>query len=58
MIKNILIFVLASTVLILGLQIQSIKRHHSDEIAQVIQNTSDATLAACEAKIEEVLAQF
>ena len=58
MIKDILIFVLIFTALILGLQIQSIKQHHSDEITQAVQDTSDATLAACEAKIEEVLAQF
>lgn len=39
-------------------EINAIKSRCDAEIAEAVQSTSDDTLAACEAKIDEILGQF
>lgn len=51
MIKNIIIALLLCTCGLLYAQNRAQERRHSEEIADVIQNTSDDLLAVCEEKI-------
>lgn len=48
------LFVILALVALLGWR----EYTRTDAIAQAIQDTSDATLTACEARIDEILGQF
>lgn len=54
MIKNIVIAILGIVAVAEGVQIRTLERQQSEIVAQAIQDTSDATLAACEEKIDHI----
>ena len=54
MIKNIIIALLLCTCGLLYAQNRNQERRHSEEIADVVQNTSDELLAVCEEKITQI----
>lgn len=54
MIKNIIIALLLCACGLLYAQNRNQERRHSEEIAEVVQNTSDDLLAVCEEKITQI----